>query len=89
MVTGVSLSVSAQVSPQIINVDGRKTTSLDGLWKTIVDPYENGYYDYRRKPLADGFGSDKDIVDKSVLQEYKFFYRQNAVSPRRLEYATP
>ena len=47
---------NAQVSggpyPQLINVGGRNTTALDGLWKTIVDPYENGYYDYRRKPLA-------------------------------------
>jgi len=53
-------------------VDGRNTISLDGLWRTIVDPYENGYYDYRRKPLANGFGNDKDLVDKSLLQEYDF-----------------
>lgn len=33
-------------SPQIVNVLGRETISLDGLWKTIVDPYENGYYNY-------------------------------------------
>ncbi|HET7732188.1 MAG TPA: glycoside hydrolase family 2 TIM barrel-domain containing protein [Paludibacter sp.] len=63
---------SAQTSPQITNVEGRKTTSLDGAWRTIVDPFENGYYDYRRKPMKDGYGSDKDIVDKSVLQEYNF-----------------
>src|ERR1035437_1177219 len=63
---------SAQTTPQIINVEGRKTISLDGVWKTIVDPFENGYYDYRRLPLKDGYGSDKDIVDKSVLQEYNF-----------------
>lgn len=72
MLTGITLSGSGQPYPQLINVDGRNATSLDGLWKTIVDPYENGYYDYRRKPLADGYGSDKDIVDKSVLQEYNF-----------------
>jgi beta-glucuronidase len=67
--TGIS---SAQTSPQIINVEGRKTISLDGNWRTIVDPFENGYYDYRRKPIANGYGADKDIVDKSVLQEYNF-----------------
>ena len=72
LLTAISLSVSAQTYPQIINVDGRKTTSLDGLWKTIVDPFENGYYDYRRKPLVNGFGLDKDPVDKSELQEYNF-----------------
>ena len=64
--------LQAQVTPQITNVDGRKTMSLDGLWKTIVDPFENGYYDYRRKPIANGYGADKDIVDKTVLQEYNF-----------------
>ena len=64
--------VSGQPYPQLINVGGRNTTSLDGFWKTIVDPYENGYYDYRRKPIANSFGKDKDITDKSVLQEYNF-----------------
>ena len=72
LTTYSSFSLSGQLYPQLINVDGRKAVSLDGLWKTIVDPYENGYYDYRRQPLADGFGSDKEIVDKSVLQEYNF-----------------
>jgi len=62
----------AQVSPQIINIEARKTISLDGVWKTIVDPFENGYYDYRRKPYKTGYGADKDIVDKTALQEYDF-----------------
>lgn len=72
MVTCVSFSASGQQYPLLMNVSARKITSLDGVWRTIVDPYENGYYDYRRKPLANGFGSDKDVVDKSVLQEYNF-----------------
>ena len=72
LTTFMSISVSGQRYPLIINVEGRKTTSLDGVWRTIVDPYENGYYDYRRMPLASGFGSDKDPVDKSVLQDYDF-----------------
>ena len=65
--------VLAQTTPQIINVEGRKTTSLDGIWKTIVDPFENGYYDYRRLPLKKGgYGEDNDYVDKTKLQEYNF-----------------
>jgi len=64
--------VSAQTMPQITNVEGHKTISLDGVWKTIVDPFENGYYDYRRLPLKTGYGADKDVVDKSILQEYNF-----------------
>jgi len=63
---------SAQTTPQIINVEGRKTTSLDGIWKTIVDPFENGYYDYRRLPMKNGYGADRDVTDKSILQEYNF-----------------
>lgn len=64
---------SAQTTSQIINVEGRNTISLDGLWKTIVDPFENGYYDYRRLPMKNGgYGDDKVYVDKSKLQEYDF-----------------
>ena len=29
----------------------RATQSLDGEWKAIVDPYENGYYNYRYEPF--------------------------------------
>jgi beta-glucuronidase len=72
LLTVSSMIANGQTYPQLINVAGRTTTSLDGLWKTIVDPYENGYYDYRRKPIPNGFGTDKDITDKSVLQEYDF-----------------
>ena len=33
----------------IININGRTTLSLNGTWKYVVDPYETGYYDYRRE----------------------------------------
>lgn len=61
--------------PQIINVQSRNTVSLDGVWKTIVDPYENGYYDYRRKPLKDksSYFADADFnEDRTRLLEYNF-----------------
>lgn len=61
--------------PQIINVENRETISLDGLWKSIVDPYENGYYNYRRKPLPDAqsYFADKDFnKDRTKLYEYNF-----------------
>ncbi len=32
----------------ITNVSNRNTISLNGTWKYLVDPYETGYYDYRR-----------------------------------------
>jgi len=42
------------------NVYNREVTSLNGDWKYIIDPYENGYYNYS-KPK-----------DKSDLLEYDF-----------------
>lgn len=57
---------------QIMNVGARQTTSLDGQWKTIVDPFENGYYDYRLKPYDGGYAQDKTYSDKTQLQEYDF-----------------
>jgi beta-glucuronidase len=35
----------------IANVYNRATTSLNGHWKYIIDPYENGYYNYRYEPF--------------------------------------
>lgn len=57
---------------QIMNVSGRNVTSLDGQWKTIVDPFENGYYDYRLKPYDGGYAQDHTYSDKTELQEYDF-----------------
>ncbi len=33
------------------NAYNRKCLSLDGHWKYIVDPYENGFYNYRYEPF--------------------------------------
>lgn len=33
----------------ITNIENRQVTTLNGMWKYIVDPYESGYYDYRRQ----------------------------------------
>ena len=65
-------AVSAQRSTLITNINGRQTTSLDGNWKTIIDPYETGYYDYRYEPSADGYFKDAKPKNKSDLIEYNF-----------------
>ena len=67
-----SNALFAEEAPLIMNVSGRQTTSLDGQWKTIVDPFENGYYDYRLRPYDGGYAQDKTYSDKHVLQEYDF-----------------
>lgn len=61
------------LSPQIINIQNRDLFSLNGMWKVIVDPFENGYYDYRLQALENGYFKDVDYTkDRSFLQEYDF-----------------
>ena len=67
----------AQVGP-IQNIQSRKITSLNGKWNYIIDPYQNGYYDYRHNPYdqsksgSGGFYDDKVQKDKTELIEYNF-----------------
>ena len=73
----VILALAAAALPQIraaalANVAGRKTTSLNGKWKTIVDPYENGFYDFRMQEDKNGYFRDAKPKDKSDKVEYDF-----------------
>lgn len=71
----IASSINYGLYPQIMNVDARTTVCLDGLWKAIVDQYENGYYNYRLKPNPDQntFFADKSWKqDKTRLVEYDF-----------------
>jgi beta-glucuronidase len=56
----------------IMNVTNRKTISLNGRWNIIIDPYENGYYNYRYEPRGDGYFENRKQKDKSELVEYDF-----------------
>lgn len=64
----------------IQNIKARQILSLNGRWNYIVDPYENGFYDYRREAFDQsasgkgGFYDDKKPKDKSELVEYDFDY---------------
>src|ERR1700726_3596970 len=62
----------AQQTPLITNTEGRHTISLDGQWRTILDPYENGYYDYRYEPRGDGYFKNAKPQSPSELIEYDF-----------------
>jgi beta-glucuronidase len=68
----VCAPVEAQSPSRIVNVEARRTTSLNGKWRAIVDPYENGYYDFRLQPSKDGYFLDAKPKDKSDLVEYDF-----------------
>ena len=65
-------SAYADTAPLITNLPGRHTVSLDGKWRSIVDPFENGYYDYRLNPTDNGYAQDLDYNDPTKLQEYSF-----------------
>lgn len=71
----IASSINYGLYPQIANISGRTTICLDGTWKTIIDQYENGYYNYRLKPNPDGstFFADKSWKEnKTKLIEYDF-----------------
>ena len=59
-------------TPAIFDVAARHTTSLNGKWKAIVDPYESGYYDARLQPDKEGYFRNAKPQDKSERIEYDF-----------------
>jgi beta-glucuronidase len=71
-VLAICAPVEAQSPSRIVNVEARRTTSLNGKWRAIVDPYENGYYDFRLRPSTDGYFLDAKPKDKSDRIEYDF-----------------
>ena len=67
-----ALSVKAQEIPQVANILGRQTTSLNGAWHYLVDVQEEGYYDYRMKPMRNGFFTNAKPQHPEDLIEYDF-----------------
>ena len=62
----------AQEVPQVMNVMNRQTVSLNGDWHYIVDVQEEGYYDYRMKPISWGFMLNAKPQRPEELIEYDF-----------------
>src|SRR5690349_4183389 len=75
----LSYTAAGQPGP-VQNNKSRVLLSLNGKWNYIVDPYENGFYDYRREAFdasasgKGGFFDDKTNTEKSELIEYNFDY---------------
>jgi len=65
---------TAQVAPLVANINARQTTSLDGQWQAIVDPYDVGALDYRAQPLKNNHAFYKNYKpqSESELVEYDF-----------------
>src|SRR5678815_2183652 len=74
----LSITSSAFSAPAMQDVYARTGHTLDGKWHVIVDPYENGAYNYRRDPLdaapnpTSGYFLDRKPKDRTELVEYDF-----------------
>ena len=68
----------ALAAPAMQNVNARAGLTLNGKWHVIVDPYENGFYNYRRDAFdavpqpTGGYFLDRKPADRSELIEYDF-----------------
>ena len=60
------------LAPLIQNVYGRDHQVLNGYWHYLIDPLETGYFDYRHKPMAEGFFTDKKVDNVKEFKEYDF-----------------
>ena len=58
--------------PLIQNVNAYETMLLNGEWNYIVDVQEEGYYDYRMKPMQWGFFQNAKPQRPEDLIEYDF-----------------
>ena len=72
LITLLSCNLLAQNEPLIQNPDGRRGLSLDGAWQIIIDPYDNGYFDYRYQPRGDGYFLNQKPRSEGDLIEYNF-----------------
>jgi len=72
------LSSTSYSQKTIQNVEGRNSTSLNGRWNYIIDPYEMGYLDYRQMPFDEsnsgkgGFYDNLRDLKKTERAEYNF-----------------
>lgn len=76
--------------PQITNIGNRNSMTLNGVWKYVVDPYQTGYYDYRRdvRDQQTNPGNSESLFlgykaqDPSERVEYDFDKSDNILVPR-------
>ena len=65
-------TLAAEALPLIQNVNAYESMSLNGEWNYIVDVQEEGYYDYRMKPMRNGFFMNAKPQRPEDLIEYDF-----------------
>ena len=85
-----SAGYSYAQEPLITNIGNRTSFNLNGVWKYIVDPYQTGYYDYRRevRDQQQEPGKSESLFlgykaqDPSERVEYDFDKADNILVPR-------
>ena len=70
--TGCAAAADVPDAFLIQHPQGRESISLDGEWRVIPDPYENGYYNHRYEPKPDGYFLARKHTDPTQLIEYDF-----------------
>jgi len=73
--TCISTIASAQI-PLITDIPVRTTSSLNGKWQYIIDPYGTGFYDYRyqerKENDREAYWTTDVPVDKTDRKEHQF-----------------
>jgi beta-glucuronidase len=75
MLGPVAVAVAGAAEPAASAIDfaeSRPGLTLDGAWHVIIDPYENGLYDYRQAVRPHGYFEDAKAANRSDLVEYDF-----------------
>ena len=76
-----NLRAADQKPTLLVDADHRTSMSLNGDWHVIVDPYDNGYYDFRMQPRADGYFRNEKPDGSGRLIEYDFSKSQTLRVP--------
>lgn len=71
ILAAASFGTARANEPLVENITARENICLDGKWRYIIDPLENGYYDYRLRINYDGFFRNR-TDQKENLVEYDF-----------------
>jgi beta-glucuronidase len=75
LVLFIGVTAAAQ-TPLITDIGARITTSLDGKWQYIIDPYGTGFYDYRyqerKENDREAYWTSDEPLNKTDRNEHKF-----------------
>jgi beta-glucuronidase len=72
---------AGSVWPAMMSAPSRHSVSLNGKWQVIVDPFENGYYNYQMEENPDGYFRNARPSNPSDLVEYAFTPQQTLSVP--------